>query len=549
MVHIAGSVLRFTKIDDILTAITKELSSIIPFQRASVAFLTPDGRSVVLSSIHTPEGVPDDHTEGRRVPVDESTVLGWVLIHKKSVRRGNIQADERFREILPEARLKSDMVVPLIARDKLIGTLNVSSRKLNAFSEDDLGNLVSCANLVCGAIEHTLLLNEAEELSERYRTLRRYASDIFMLVDKNTGKLVEVNRRCCEALGYDEDELIGKSYFDLFSHEDQFQARRDFINVLSQKTKLFVDRRMIRRDREIIVVDINASLISIKTDTFIQLMAHDISQRKMLEQQIIMQNKHLQEGNRKLREVDRMKTEFLANISHELRTPLSIIIAYSESLRGENVTSEERTQFLDIISENGQNLLHLIDDLLDLSHLELSAAMLNLSLTHIHDVVMSQWSRVEKLAVEKGVRLIFEPGDDIPVVYLDNKRILQVLMCLLHNAVKFTDSGGEIILRTELSGEGVLVEVIDTGRGIAPDQLAEIFETFRQADGSSTRTWGGLGIGLAMAKHIIELHGGRIWVESEEGQGSLFSFVLPVDTEEQFLNHGSPTDYNDVIDS
>jgi signal transduction histidine kinase len=255
-----------------------------------------------------------------------------------------------------------------------------------------------------------------------------------------------------------------------------------------------------------------------------------------------MQNKNLQDANRKLREVDRMKTEFLANISHELRTPLSIIIAYSESLRDSNITPEDRTQFLDIITDNGQNLLQLIDDLLDLSHLEMSGTMLNSSLTHIHDVIYSQWPRVEKLANEKEIQLSFEPGENIPVIYFDNRRILQVLMCLLHNAIKFTEVGGKVTLRTSRNDEGLLMEVQDLGKGIAPDQLPGIFDTFRQLDGSSTRTWGGLGIGLAMAKHIVDLHGGRIWAESEEGKGSLFSFVLPVETEEQFLHRENRDD-------
>jgi PAS domain S-box-containing protein len=535
MVRIASTILRYTELDDILAAITEELANIIPFQRTSVALLSPDGQSLVLSHIHTSTGLINDATEGRRIPMDESTVIGWAAINKKPVRRGNVNSDDQFREVVVEAQLQSDMVVPLVARDKLVGTLNVGSRKKDAFAEEDLENLVNCANFVCGAIEYSLLLNEAKEMSERYRTLQKYASDIFMLVDKNTGQLVEVNRKCCEALGYDEDELKKKSYFDLFPHEGRYQARRDFINVLSQKSKLFVDRRMIRCDREIMFVDINASLITIKADTFIHMMVHDISQRKMLEQQIIMQNKNLQDVNRKLREVDRMKTEFLANISHELRTPLSIIIAYSESLRDKNITPEDRLQFLDIIAENGQNLLQLIDDLLDLSHLEMSGTMLNFSLTHIHDVVYSQWSRVKKLADEKQIALSFEPDDGIPVIYLDNRRILQVLMCLLHNAIKFTDAGGSVTLRTSRNDEGVLVEVQDTGKGIAADQIPDIFDTFRQLDGSSTRQWGGLGIGLAMAQHIIELHGGRVWVESEEGNGSLFSVILPVETEDQFL--------------
>jgi signal transduction histidine kinase len=230
-----------------------------------------------------------------------------------------------------------------------------------------------------------------------------------------------------------------------------------------------------------------------------------------------------------------MKTEFLSNISHELRTPLSIIIAYSESLRDPSLTAEEQTCFLDIIAKNGGDLLQLIDDLLDLSRLEISGAMLNITLSHIHDVMRSLWEQADKNAAEKSIKVRFRPGQDIPVIYIDNRRILQVLWCLVQNAIKFTEHGGSVEVRTKREGDRVWVQVEDTGAGIPPDQINSIFDSFRQLDGSNTRVSGGLGIGLAMAKHIVELHDGRIWVESEEGKGSIFTFVLPVDTEATFL--------------
>jgi signal transduction histidine kinase len=251
----------------------------------------------------------------------------------------------------------------------------------------------------------------------------------------------------------------------------------------------------------------------------------------MLEQQIILQNKNLQQANRKLREVDQMKTEFLANISHELRTPLSIIIAYSEALRDATLTHEERAAFVDVIAQNGENLLQLINDLLDLSNLEISGAMLSPTLSHMHDVIRSLWPAMHGAATEKGIVLTFIPGVDVPVTYMDNRRIQQVLSCLMQNAIKFSEDGGRVEVRTARTSQGVQVEVEDRGMGIPAGDLPSIFETFRQIDGSATRRWGGMGIGLAMAKHIVELHGGTIDVSSEQGKGSTFSFVLPVDSE------------------
>jgi PAS domain S-box-containing protein len=531
MVRIAGTILQFTKLDDILEAITRELSQLIEFDRSSVALIAPDSQSLILKHVYC-KGCKEDESEGAPIPLNDRTLPGWVCANQRAVLRPDVPADTRFVETVKGDPLGSDMVAPLMARGKVIGTLNVGCRAVGALQDTDLEKLVNCANIASGAIEHAILLEEAKDLGERYRTLQRNASDIIMLIDRNSGRLVEVNRQCSEVLGAKEEELLRKSYFDLFHTEDQFQARRDFVNIMSGKSRSFVDRRLVGRDGSVIFVDISASLIELKSDTFIQVLVHDISQRKMLEQQIILQNKNLQDANQRLREVDEMKTEFLANISHELRTPLSVIIAYTEALRDGLVNDQDRKHFLEVIADNGQGLLRLINDLLDLSKLEVSGAMLSFTLSHIHDVIRVLWPKVTSSADTKGIEVAFKPGYEIPVVYIDNKRISQVVMSLATNAVKFTERGGKIEISTRRSPEGVVVQVTDTGAGIPEEQLASIFDTFRQLDGSSTRRAGGLGIGLAIAKHIIELHGGKIWVESKQGVGSTFCFMIPVETDE-----------------
>jgi PAS domain S-box-containing protein len=530
MVRIASTILQYTKLDDILAAITRELSLLIEFDRSSVALLSPDNQSLVLKHVYC-RGCREPRADGRVIAIGDRTLPGWVCANRRAVLRPDVAADGRFSDVSGEA-LGSDMVAPLVARGRVIGTLNVGCTAANALNDTDLEKLVNCANIASGAIEHAVLLEEAKDLGERYRTLQRNASDIIMLIDRNTGRLVEVNRQCCEVLGIKEEDLLRRSYFDLFHTEDQFQARRDFVNIMSGKSRSFVDRRLVGREGNIIFVDISASLIELKSDTFIQALVHDISQRKMLEQQIILQNKNLQDANQRLREVDEMKTEFLANISHELRTPLSVIIAYTEALRDGMVSEDDRSHFLEVIAQNGENLLRLINDLLDLSKLEVSGANLSFTLSHIHDVIRVLWPKVAAAAARKGIEISFRPGYEIPVVYIDNKRISQVVMSLVQNAVKFTEKGGRVEVSTRRGEGGVVVQVHDTGAGIPEEQLSTIFDTFRQLDGSSTRRQGGLGIGLAIAKHIIEMHGGRIWVESRAGTGSTFAFMIPVETDE-----------------
>jgi PAS domain S-box-containing protein len=549
MVGIARTILQHTHLDDILAAITRELTQVIAFDRSSVAFMAADEESLTLQHIYKGDATAQKVGEGRRIPVNEHSVIGWVVLSRQPILRRDITTDGRFLEVVKEEQLRSDMIVPLIAHDRVIGTINVGCYQAGALDERDLERLVSCADIATVAIEHALLLEEARDLNERHHLLRRNARDIIMLIDRNSGGIIEVNRKACEALGYSEQELLDMTYFDLFPKEDQFQAKRDFVNILAQQTHQFVDRRFRGCDGTTLFVDVSADLMKINQDTFVQLVVHDVSQRKLLEQQIIAQNKNLHEANRKLTDLDRMKTEFLQNISHELRTPLSIIIAYSDSLRDPTLSPESRSEFLDVVAENSNNLLRLIDDLIDLSRLEVSGAMLALDLGHIHDHIRAILPLVEVEARNKQIEVTFRPGADVPPSRFDNKRMQQVLGCLLRNAVKFTSTGGVIEVSTAVDGDELCVQVRDTGAGIPKSELGTIFDTFRQIDGSSTRRWGGLGIGLAMARHIVELHGGRIWVESEPGEGSTFTFALPVDAELQPVSPISVADESSVEDT
>ncbi len=534
-VEIANAMLKATDLDTILSAITREVSRLVDFDLSSVAILTPDKKQLIHQNIHKGDDKAKKFGEGRLIAIDENSVIGWVVLHRESVYRPSIEECDRFKEVLREEPMMSDMVVPLISRGELIGTLNIGSYRSNAFSETDVEMIENCAKFASLAIDHTQLRLRADALGQRYKTLLENANDMIMLVDKETGKLVDVNRKCESTLGFSRPQLIGRSYFSLFAEEEQNQVRRDLINVLTQRSMNIVDRKMVGHDGNLVYVDINANVIKLQDATVIQMIVHNVSQRRMLEHQIIVQNRNLQDINKKLRDVDEMKTEFLANISHELRTPLSIIIAYSESLKDPTLPEDSRKQFLEVITENGANLLTLINNLLDLSKLEISGQRLNTSLAHIHDVIKSVLAQMGKRAQAKNISLEFVAGPDIPVTYLDINQIIQVISCLVQNAIKFTNMGGSVGVRTIFTGEEIQVKVTDTGMGIREEEIAHIFETFHQVDGSSSRQWGGLGIGLALAKHIVELHRGRIWAESQYGGGSTFTVALPIETEPAFL--------------
>jgi signal transduction histidine kinase len=245
----------------------------------------------------------------------------------------------------------------------------------------------------------------------------------------------------------------------------------------------------------------------------------------------------IDEKSRQLEVASQHKSQFLANMSHELRTPLNAILGYTElvldSIYGEVPDKARAT--LERIQANGKHLLGLINDVLDLSKIEAGQLTLSLADYSIKDMVHNVYGAVESLATSKNLALRMELPKDLPQAHGDERRLTQVLLNLMGNAIKFTDAG-QIGIHTSVADGSFTVAVHDTGPGIAEQDQAKIFEEFQQADSSITKQKGGTGLGLAIAKRIIEMHGGRLWVESKVGEGSTFSFTVPVNVEQQMIH-------------
>src|SRR6185295_16616985 len=229
-----------------------------------------------------------------------------------------------------------------------------------------------------------------------------------------------------------------------------------------------------------------------------------------------------------LEAASRHKSEFLANMSHELRTPLNAIIGFSQVLQDEMVgpVNEKQAEYLDDIVSSGNHLLSLINDVLDLSKVEAGQVELEVGPFSLREALERGVVMVREQATDEGVQVELSAGPEVDVVEGDERRIKQVIFNLLSNAVKFTPTGGEVdVSAIRVNGE-VRVSVADNGPGIAPEDRDRIFEEFQQSEtGVGHRE--GTGLGLALCKRFVELHGGRIWLESEPGMGSTFSFALP----------------------
>ncbi|MEE9529364.1 MAG: ATP-binding protein [Syntrophobacteria bacterium] len=244
--------------------------------------------------------------------------------------------------------------------------------------------------------------------------------------------------------------------------------------------------------------------------------------------------REIEAKGRELEIASKHKSDFLANMSHELRTPLNAILGYTELIIDKiyGDVPENIQEVLERVEKNGRHLLGLINDVLDLSKIEAGQLLLSLDDYSMKEVVHTVFTAVESLAAEKNLELKVSVSPEVAHGKGDQQRISQVFLNLVGNAIKFTEAG-EVRVEATASNDNFVVSVSDTGPGLSEADKQMIFEEFHQVDGSSTRKKGGTGLGLSIAKRIVEMHGGRIWVESTVGKGSTFWFTLPVRVERQ----------------
>ena len=309
------------------------------------------------------------------------------------------------------------------------------------------------------------------------------------------------------ALGPDLDASLAKSYMQKIRRVPQATAEkilRHFVEIL-----------------DVLVFSGHKNLLTAR----LHIEAVQESYRELQEK-----NRQLENSFVKLKELDRLKSNFLATMSHELRTPLTSVIGYSEMMLeglGGPLTAEQR-DYVGVIMEKGENLLQLITSVLDVTRIEAGRVRLVLGDLEVGQLVREAVSTLLPLARKKAIELSFEPLDRLPAVHWDRDKLRQCLVNLVSNAVKFTPSGGKVRVGARPHGSGqVAITVTDNGIGIAAEHMPRIWDVFYQVDGSSTREYGGAGIGLAIVKSFVEAHGGEVHASSEPGVGSAFTMFLP----------------------
>jgi signal transduction histidine kinase len=297
----------------------------------------------------------------------------------------------------------------------------------------------------------------------------------------------------------------------------------------------------------------NQLAIAIQQASLFEQVQRELSDRQKAQQQLTRTNQQLALSNEELARATRLKDEFLANMSHELRTPLNAILGITEGLCEEVFGSlnDQQKNVLQTIEKSGNHLLELINDILDLAKIESGEVKLEVASTNIYQLCQASVVFVNQQAIQKQLKLTLNIGSQLPDLIIDERRIRQVLINLLNNAVKFTPSGGRISLDVNLESNPdtninnanpnvnindtrhdnvkywVTFKVTDTGIGITPENLKKLFQPFIQVDSALNRQYEGTGLGLALVKRIVELHGGYVHASSEFGMGSSFMISLP----------------------
>ncbi len=537
-----------------------------------------DGEMVPLAAAygHTPE--LSDFITHNPPRAGRETIAGRVVLERRVIHVPDLSADPDYHYVGHLENFQAILGVPLLREGVPIGVIIIFRTDARPFTVRQIDLVTTFADQAVIAIENVRLLQELQERTRELirsvgelkalgevgqavsstldleTVLTRIVSHAVQLSGTDGGAIYEYDEPSEEfllrATDRMEDELIialranpprlgdgvvgrAASSREPIQIPDISQARvyaprmREILARFGFRASLAVP--LLREDRIIGALVVRRKATGEFRPEVVELLKTFATQSVLAIQNARL-FREIEDKGRQIEAANRHKSEFLANMSHELRTPLNAIIGFSEVLLDASlqVTDDERAQFLTDVLASGKHLLNLINEVLDLAKVESGTMQLHMEPAFLQDVFDAIQHTMRPLATQKSIELRVENDEGLAQFAMDGARVKQVLLNLVGNAIKFSPQAGQVWVRAEREDEIVRVEVGDTGPGIPAEEQERIFLEFQQVESSAKGKPEGTGLGLALAKKFVEMHGGKIWVNSEVGKGSTFTFTLPM---------------------
>jgi PAS domain S-box-containing protein len=461
----------------------------------------------------------------REVTATDDSACGRAFRQRGRIMIEDIEADSQFEPFRPIARSAGYRAVqstPLIGRDgTALGMLSTHWKAPHRPSQQDLRRLDLYTRQAADFIERCRIEEALRESEERFRRMAD-SSPIMIWTTDGAGRTAFLNCTYLEYVGIAAEEAAALDWSKIVHPDDRESYVAAFQTAL-QKRQAFHRRVRVRRyDGQWRWFESRGNPIFDGAGNMIGVIGSSLDITEIYESQ------------QRLKELDQRKDEFLANMSHEIRSPLTGIMGYADILLTK-LKDPEHIQYLKTIKESGDYLIEIVNDILDLAKIEAGKLVLNMGAVSPHAVLGEIHELMDLRAREKKLPLVLRYDGVVPAsIQTDRTRLRQIVINLVSNAIKFTEQGRVEIVARFLKDEGLLqVEVIDTGIGIEPEHQAILFQPFTQADSTSTRRYGGTGLGLTITKRLVEMLGGSISFESEPDKGSTFRVTIPTGSEPQ----------------
>ncbi len=512
--------LEGTRLPDLMTETTRLVTETLDVRHCSILeYMAEEDSFLVLSGTGWKES-PD----GKRIIAAKDSMVGYTLQSGESMIANNLAKETRFRvhPDLIEYRIRSSMVVIIRGSKRPFGVLGAHALRKGFFTKDDINFLQSVANVLSAAIERKRAEEDLQNQQKWLENVLDLMPTPMLLVEPHTAIVTFANRGADEMAGGEFPKgKPAEEYHTVYYCTDEKGNRipdEEMPGVRASRGERLegfeMDWHTPAGKKSLILFSENVPAMHGHPSSAI-IMFQDITNLKQIEAE--------------LQQANRLKDEFLATVSHELRTPLNAILGWAKMLRTSRLSADVSSRALETIERNARAQAQIIEDILDVSRIITGKLRLDVQTVEISSVIEDAVEAIRPASDAKAIRLQTMLDSEAGPVLGDPDRLQQVMWNLLSNAVKFTPKGGRIQISLKSVNSHIEITVSDTGEGINPDFLPYVFDRFRQADSTLTRSHGGLGLGLAIVRHLVELHGGTVSVYSGgRGTGATFKVELPV---------------------